>query len=301
MNSVEKNDEGHYLISARNYAAVFKINGTSGAIIWQLGGLHGGSSFDVHPAAKFAFQHDARYLTRSEDGTIETISLFDNAAHSAGVQINSFSRARIIQLNHTAGTAVPLQTFPAPDGLSAWSQGNAQVLSNGNVFVNWGQAGAITEFAGDGTVLFHSYLDSLPEGRLVQSYRGFRFNWTGIPSEAPALLAVKEKKSVGLFVSWNGDTETTQWHFYASEGGAGGSSTSKHRRLLKKVNRTGFETHIKIDAATIYTSEPAIFAEAVDGTGKTLSRTAPVSILENIPSPPPFRGIHPEHIIPGEL
>ena len=291
INSIDKNADGDYLISARNYAAVFKINGTTGEVIWQLGGLHGGSSFDVHPDAKFAFQHDTRYLWRSKDGSIETISLFDNAAHSAGLQISPSSRARIIQLNHTAGTAVPVRTFPAPDGLSAWSQGNAQVLSNGNVFVNWGQAGAITEFADDGTVLFHSYLDSSPEGHLVQSYRGFRFNWTGIPIEEPALLAVRENDSVNVYVSWNGDTETAQWSFYATKERDKSTAGGDTRTLLGKAARTGFETHLELSTAHVDTDhDTLVFAEATDLQGKVLSRTAKVSVLQDIPSPPSKKG-----------
>jgi hypothetical protein len=105
------------------------------------------------------------------------------------------------------------------DGLSARSQGNAQVLPNSNVFVNWGQAGAVTEFnLKDKSVLFHAYLDSQPEGKLVQSYCGFRANWTGFPSELPAIVAQEDGNgNVSVYVSWNGDTETAVWRFFQDE------------------------------------------------------------------------------------
>ncbi|KAJ0307950.1 hypothetical protein COL516b_003925 [Colletotrichum fioriniae] len=196
VNSVDKDDEGNYLVSARNTAAVFKINGTNGEIIWQLGGFHGGSSFTLPKEDVFGYQHHARFRSRSSDGNIEVISLFDNGAHSASVKTNPFSRGRIYQLNHTDGTAKALKTYDAPDGLSAHTQGNLQVLPNGNVFINWGQAGAVTEYSNDGDVLFHAYLDSAPVGNLVQSYRGFRFNWTGVPTEEPAIVAFRGKGSV---------------------------------------------------------------------------------------------------------
>ncbi|KAF1995110.1 hypothetical protein P154DRAFT_612009 [Amniculicola lignicola CBS 123094] len=211
INSVDKNDQGDYLISARNYAAIFKISGKTGKILWQLGGK-AGSNFTIPDSVKFAYQHDARFLHRSADGDVEVISFFDNAAHSAGVFLNPFSRARIVKLTHSTGKAEEVHTYPAPDGLSAHSQGNAQVLPNGNIFVNWGQAGAITEFSEEGKVLFHSYLDSEPYGKNVQSYRGFRFNWTGLASEDVAIVALRDPENESeatVYVSRNGDNRRT--------------------------------------------------------------------------------------------
>lgn len=275
LNSVDKDDEGNYLISARNYAALFKVSGATGKVIWQLGGLHGGSSFEIAPAARFAYQHDARFLNRSSDGAIEYLSLFDNSAHSPTIKINPFSRGRILQLNHTDGTVKAAATYPAPDQLSAQTQGNTQVLPNSNIFVNWGQAGAITEFAANGTVLFHAYLDSEPGGNSVQSYRGFKLPWTGRPIEEPAVVALGSEASeeVDIYVSWNGDTETTLWRFYAEE--LRGDVARK--RFLGDSNRHGFETHIKVKRPS---SEEGyrIFAEAVDKNEHVLARSGSVAV-----------------------
>ncbi|KAM0323312.1 hypothetical protein ACHAQA_008904 [Verticillium albo-atrum] len=275
LNSVDRDDEGNYLVSARNYAALFKINGTSGEVIWQLGGLHGGSSFDVEPAARFAYQHDARFLNRSSDGTIEYLSLFDNAAHSATVKINPFSRARILQLNHTDGTVKAAATYPAPDQLSAQTQGNAQVLPNSNVFVNWGQAGAVTEFAADGTVLFHAYLDSEPGGNSVQSYRGFKLSWVGRPVEEPAVVAEGSEAhdEVDVYVSWNGDTETVLWRFYTEPV----DHNAGQRRFVGETKRDGFESHIRVRGIFVGGAY-RISAEAVDENDKVLARSSSVAI-----------------------
>ncbi|KAH7128025.1 ASST-domain-containing protein [Dactylonectria estremocensis] len=78
INSVEKDDEGNYLISARNIAAVFKVDGTSGKVIWQFGVLHVGSSFQLSEKDRFAFQHHAQFRGRSSDGNSEIIPPFDN-------------------------------------------------------------------------------------------------------------------------------------------------------------------------------------------------------------------------------
>ncbi|KAG7123326.1 hypothetical protein HYQ45_013928 [Verticillium longisporum] len=275
LNSVDKDDEGNYLVSARNYAALFKLSGATGKVIWQLGGLHGGSSFEIDPAARFAYQHDARFLNRSSDGAIEYLSLFDNSAHSPTIKINPFSRGRILQLNHTDGTVKAAATYPAPDQLSAQTQGNTQVLPNSNVFVNWGQAGAITEFAADGTVLFHAYLDSEPGGNSVQSYRGFKLPWTGRPIEEPAVVALGSEASddVDIYVSWNGDTETTLWRFYVEE--LRGDVARK--RFLGDSKRHGFETHIKVKKPSSG-EDYRIVAEAIDGNKHVLARSGSVAV-----------------------
>ncbi|KAJ5418081.1 uncharacterized protein N7487_001631 [Penicillium crustosum] len=279
INSVDKDDEGNYLISARNYAAIFKINGTDGEIIWQLGGRRG-SDFDVPSNVKFAYQHDARFRYRSPNGSIEHISFFDNADHSApGRSINPFSRARFVELNHETLTATEIHTYRPPDNLVTHSQGNLQFLENGNKFVNWGQAGAVTEFSEDGNVLFHAYLDS-GDNRNVQSYRGFRANWRGFPDEEPAVLPILDsKENLSVFVSWNGDTETKFWQFYLQRAGTNSAF------LLGKQKRTGFETKTSIDFSNIRskTGDEKIFAEAFDSQGRFLRRTVPVTIKSHLP------------------
>ncbi|KAJ4264355.1 hypothetical protein NW762_005552 [Fusarium torreyae] len=277
INSVDKDDEGNYLLSARNIAALFKINGTSGEIIWQLGGFHGGSSFEIPEQDRFAFQHHARFRGRSSSGNIEIISFFDNGAHSAPVKTYPYSRARIFELDHNKGTAKAIKTFDAPDGLSARTQGSVQILPNGNVFVNWGEAGAVTEFNTNGEVLFHSYLDSAPQSFLVQSYRGFRANWTGTPSEEPALIALQSEKGTGVdvFVSWNGDTETETWRFY------GRLPTQSQDRLIAEVKREGFETHAHF--ADLPTDQEIVFtAESVDSSNNVLRRTRAIAVSADL-------------------
>jgi hypothetical protein len=263
INSLDKDDEGNYLISARNIAAVLKVNGTTGEVIWQLGGLKGGSSFKLAAEDQFAFQHHARFNGRSSDGRFEIISLFDNGAHSAPFKTHPHSRARIYQIDHSSRTAKAIRTFNAPDDLSAKTQGSVQILPNKNVFVNWGQEGAVTEFNDRGEVLFHSYLDSAPEGVLVQSYRGFRANWTGTPSEEPAIVAFGSyKQGLDIYVSWNGDTETAAWRFYS------------------ELKRQGFETHALFKGRRS-DSNTLINAEAVDGQSHVLRRTRSVKISQD--------------------
>jgi hypothetical protein len=268
INSVDKDDQGNYLISARDANAAYKIDGKTGEIIWQLSG--NSSSFKMGPEVEFAFQHDARFLARSEDGSKETISMYDNSAHGTEnghgheVHFYNISRGKIIEVDTKTWEAKIVQAFHPPDDLLSKSQGSTQVLPNGNVMVNWGSEGAMTEFRSDGTPIFHTYMDSGDFGIGVENYRGFRFNWTGIPNEAPAIVALEDAKTTNIYVSWNGDTRTRKWRFYEVLRG--------RRALLGEVERTSFETVLTVRRVGV----KSVHAEALDKEGSILIDTSAV-------------------------
>ncbi|KAH0829768.1 hypothetical protein AYO21_06749 [Fonsecaea monophora] len=268
INSVDKDDQGNYLISARDANAVYKINGTTGEIIWQLSGKS--SSFKMGPEVEFAFQHHARFQGRNENGTREIISLYDNSAHGTEndhgheVHFYNISRGKIIQVDTETWEARIVQAFHPPDDLLSKSQGSTQLLPNGNVLVNWGSEGAMTEFKPDGTPIFHTYMDSGYLGLGVENYRGFRYNWTGIPNEAPAIVALEDQGSTEIYVSWNGDTRTKLWRFYEVFRG--------RRAYIGEAPRESFETSLKLDRVGVKTVQ----AEAVDAQGEVLVDTSAV-------------------------
>ena len=227
------------------------------------------------PEVEFAFQHHARFLSHSADGTKETISLYDNSAHGTEnghgheVHFYKFSRGKIIEVDTETWEAKIVQAFHPPDNLLSKSQGSTQVLPNGNVLVNWGSEGAITEFQSDGTPIFHFYMDSGLLGQGVENYRGFRYNWTGIPNEAPAIVALQdtEGEQTSIYVSWNGDTETKTWRFYEV-------TDNDRRSYLGESKRQSFETVFKFDRASI----KGVQAEALDDTGEVLVNTSIVKV-----------------------
>jgi Arylsulfotransferase (ASST) len=245
------------------------------SIIWRLGGKH--SNFTLGSNVEFSFQHHARYLSRSADGTKETISLYDNSAHGTEnghgheVHLYPFSRGKIVEVNTKTWEATLVQAFHPPDNLLSKSQGSTQVLPGGNVLVNWGSSGALTEFLGNGTPIFHTYFDSGHLGKGVENYRGFRFNWTGIPNEEPAIVALRDEDGGGktkVYVSWNGDTETKKWAFYGSKEGKGRVGKLK---FLGEKERTGFETEFVVEEGL-----ENVRAEAVGKNGKVLRSTGVV-------------------------
>lgn len=270
INSVDKDDDGNYLISARDACALHKVNGTDGSIIWRLNGKK--SDFKMAEGTEFCFQHHARWLEQTDD--IEVISLYDNSAHGTehggGSEVHTAptSSGKILRLNTTSWTAELVGAYFPPDDLLSKSQGSTQVLPGGNVLVGWGSEGAVTEFTSDGTPVFHAYMDSDALGDGVQNYRAFRYNWTGLPNEDPAIVALKGDDGTSIHVSWNGDTETALWRFFAITDDHGS------RDFLGEVPRTTFETSLRITGGRLTT----VAAEAVDSRGSVLVSTASVSV-----------------------
>lgn len=126
----------------------------------------------------------------------------------------------------------------------------------------------MTEFRADGTPIFHAYMDSGLLGEGVQNYRAFRYNWTGLPTEEPAIVAEKTHSGTEVFVSWNGDTETAVWRFYAVTDAFGS------REFLGETTRTGFETSFMLAGH----SYQRFAAEAVSARGRVLTTTGVVHI-----------------------
>ncbi|KAL2020597.1 hypothetical protein VTK56DRAFT_8185 [Thermocarpiscus australiensis] len=285
INSVDKDRHGDYLISARDACAVLKIDGSSGAVLWRLNGRR--SDFAMGNGTEFCFQHHARWLETQHDDDVEIISLYDNSAHGtehgSGREVHTAeqSSAKILRLNTTAWTAELVRGYYPPAAhprLLSKSQGSAQVLPSGNVLVNWGSEGAVTEYTAGGTPIFHAYMDSGELGVGVENYRAFRFNWTGLPSEEPAVVAFRGGDGDGagdgdgrttVYVSWNGDTETAVWRFFEVTDGYGS------RSFLGEVERTSFETKLVVPAGR---KVSRVVAEAVDKRGRVLRASRAVGI-----------------------
>ncbi|KAJ5946473.1 hypothetical protein N7454_003312 [Penicillium verhagenii] len=281
INSVDKDDEGNYLISARHYSAIFKINGTTGEIIWQLGGNHG-STYEIPPGLEFSMQHDARFRFRSPDGSVERISFLDNANGNGNPSDSSgpISKARYIELNNPTKTVSEIWTYPAPGGLFAPSQGNVQFLTNGNSLVNWGQTGVITEYSEEGNIIYQASMDSYPT-QGVHSYRAFRSHWTGISSEEPAALALrKQGGGILVWVSWNGDTETRAWKFHLRK-----IQSDQDDRILGVQTRTGFETKFEsnITWSLEVLQQYSIVAEAMNSTEHSIGMSREIRIQDDAP------------------
>jgi hypothetical protein len=248
INSIGLDADGGLLVSARNTWTVYDIDPTTGQIAWQLGGKH--SSFAMGPGASTAWQHDPRELP---DGTI---SVFDNGASP---KIHSQSRGVLVSLNlqqHTA-TLIGELTRPAAPVL-ADSQGDMQALPGGDWFLGWGQVPDFSELSPTGQLLFDAHF---PPGD--QSYRDFRFAWTGTPARPPSFAvapAVAGGTSTTVYASWNGATLVASWRVLA------GSSATR-MTVIAQGSRTGFESAISLPR---HTPGPYVTVQALDAGGHVL-------------------------------
>ena len=209
----------------------------------------------------FQYQHDARFVPGG-------ISLFDDGGLGAPPNGGPYgpSRGLILNLdlqNHTASLASPpLYHNPA---LYANSQGNLQVLGNGDVLVGWGsdsQAGGqlssyYTEYSSSGSVL----ADYVLAGQDV-SYRAYTLPWVGLPLTKPGAAVSDANGQATVYASWNGSTQTVAWELLA-----GRTRTSLSR--VSTTSRTGFETAIATTAAG-----PFYEVKALDAGGEVLKTSA---------------------------
>ncbi|KAH6641189.1 ASST-domain-containing protein [Chaetomium tenue] len=279
VNSVDKDRAGNYIVSARDACAVHKINGTTGEIIWRLNGK--ASDFKMGEGSEFCFQHHARWLKEDEGDGVEVISLYDNSAHGTehggGREVHTAenSSGKILRLDSNAWTAELVHGYYPPKGykLLSKSQGSTQVLPGGNVIVNWGSEGAVTEYTEDGEVVFHAEMDTGALNDGVENYRAFKFNWTGLPSEEPAVVALEGEEGTSVYVSWNGDTETATWRFFEVVDGL------CSRSFLGEARRKSFETKLDLPKGK---KVGRVAAEAVDKRGRVLRTTREVGVEPEI-------------------
>src|SRR4029077_17900474 len=228
INSIDLTRDGSLLVSGRNTWAVYDLNGATGQIAWQLGGKH--SDFTMEPGTNTAWQHDPRELPNG------TFSIFDNGASP---KVHGQSRGILLSLDPQQHTATLLGQITRPSPLLADSQGNMQALPNGDWLLGWGQIPDFSELSSTGQLLFDAHF---PAGE--QSYRDFRFAWTGVPAHPPAFALVSGAGGAStVYASWNGATLVAGWRVLA-----GRSAT--RMQVVAQGPRTGFETAIEVPAGT---------------------------------------------------
>jgi hypothetical protein len=252
LNSLDVREGASTLISARNTWGVYELDPTTGQVLTRIGGRH--SDVKLAPGAATAYQHDA---TRLPDGTI---SIFDNGAVP---KVHSQSRGVLVSVDPVAKTDSVRAQYEHPRPLSSGSQGNLQMLANGDAFMGWGSTPYFSEFSAAGQLLFDAHMHGSYE-----SYRGYRLPWTGTPTAAPSIAASAAQQSnsalVTVYASWNGDTRTASWRVLAGPA----------PQLLAPVAagaRSGFETAIATPAPQAY-----VAVQALDASGAVLGTSATI-------------------------
>ena len=250
INSIGLDQDGTFLISARNTWTTYEIGADSGQILWRLGGKH--SSFRLGSGVRTAWQHDPRELPGG------LISIFDNGASPT---VHQHSRGILVKLDPANGTATLVGQISHTPPIRSESEGDMQALANGDWFIGWGQFGDFSEFSPEGKLLFDAHFPPFE-----RSYRDLRFTWTGTPTHPPVLAFQATSAGAGTaYASWNGATQVASWRVLA------GTSPSS-LTAVAQVARGGFETAIPIPAGTI---GPYMTVQALDAGGNVLAGSTP--------------------------
>ncbi|KAJ0116015.1 hypothetical protein J7T55_004185 [Diaporthe amygdali] len=282
LNSVQKTHAGNYLISIRHTSSVMLINGTSGDVIWTLGGKRNDFTElappkgveTLNPVLTMGWQHHARFVPHSNE---TEMTLFDNHVKttSHGKCRATCSRGLHIAIDDTSSppTVQLLREYLHPSHLQAQSQGSVQVLPTAsdtieNVFIGWGRCPSFTEHTASGATVmdvqfspWHS--DEIPNA--LDNYRAYKMDWVATPHWDPA-LAIRENPegNLSVYVSWNGATEVREW---VVRGGTGGE--------LARSPRTGFETRLTANG----TGLQRLWADALDSKGTVLRSTQVLDLV----------------------
>lgn len=264
---MDKNSDGDYLISARYTNTIYKVSGRDGSIIWRLGGVN--SSF-VLDGFNFSSQHDARF--REENSTTTVISFLNNASDGDN-STSSYSSGLLValQTSTTPMTAHVIKRWDRPDRQLSPLRGNVQILPNDNVFIGWSVQGYLSEFSSDGRCVLEAKFSSIKF--IPSTYRAYKYNFTGIPSELPVSKAfvygtTADTVTSVFYVSWNGATEVAHWNFY------GNNTSSSEFSLVGTAKKSGFETSHMVSGFSQF-----IYAEAVSSTGHVLGKSLVVPTI----------------------
>lgn len=259
LNSVDKNEEGDYLLSARHVSTIYKVSGKDGSIIWQLGGAN--PSFEQENFV-FSYQHDAKWI--SENATHTVFSFYDNASNTYN-HTGKFSHGWIISIDHRAKTASMIKEWGAPEpegGLLSGSQGSLQLLPNGGAHIGWGEHSYFSEYTEDGEATMYGILATRPSNVMV--YRSTKWNWTAQPLTKPTLWTYSKTGAdkMVFYASWNGATEVKAWNFYTS------SKATGPWQLAEKKDKKGFETVLHSEQFHKWA-----YAQALDANGNVLEES----------------------------
>lgn len=136
INSVYEDLDGNFLISARHFDAVLKVNRQTGEVMWRLGGERARNNDflwtndDVNGFTGFSHQHT---VIRTANGRL---LMFDNG----NLKPNSYSRAVMYDVNEQNRTITKVWEYRQTPDVFAPSMGSVQELPNGNILIGWGSA-----------------------------------------------------------------------------------------------------------------------------------------------------------------
>jgi hypothetical protein len=236
-NSVSIDSDGNPIVSVRNTWAAYKIDRSTGNVIWTLGSSR--SSFKMGSGTRTAFQHD---LVVQPDGTL---TIFDDGAGPPRKE--SQSRAIRIAINTKTKTASLVKQYFHSPALSSNYEGGAQMLPGGDLFVDWGQKPYFSEFNSKGQMNFDAHWNTF-----TPSYRAYRMPWNAQPPTLPTTALSRGSDGIStIYASWNGATTVSSWNLL-------GGNSPGGLKSVGSIGRHGFETAIRAHSMLPYFAVQAL-------------------------------------------
>ena len=260
-NSIEPPRSGRrtLIVSARKTSAVYGIDRVTGRVRWVLGGRK--DQFGLGAGRRFCAQHDARRLPGGD------LSVFDNGGtqlpgdcgkHPARVMRfrldTGRKRARLVRVVGSRSSS--------DDGAGFWPSavGSARWGRDGDVLVNWGNTGRVTQVAPSGRVRFKLQLG-------VWSYRAVLAGWKGRPAGRPAVAAARSRGGIDVWASWNGATHVRRWRVLA------GPAPDRLGHTAATAAFAGLETRLHLAADADF-----VAVEALGDDEEVLAASAPTGV-----------------------
>ncbi len=128
LNAVALDNDGNLLLSVRHFDGITKINRSTGAVMWRLGGKNNAFTFTDDPAP-FRAQHDVRRIANGN------ITVYDNGHPELPLHP---ATAKEYQVDENGLTAKLVWSYINDSGAWSLALGNVQRASNGNTIVNYG-------------------------------------------------------------------------------------------------------------------------------------------------------------------
>lgn len=140
-NGLWMSDDMWYL-SSHNFSSIFKIDGVTGEILWQLGGDDSDFEF-IDGTTPFAHQHAPRVYG-------DRVFLFNN---TDGTDTPPDSYVVEYQIDEAARTVREVRRHQRDTPTYSYILGNIDILEDGSWLVGWGTESLAEQVATDGTVL----------------------------------------------------------------------------------------------------------------------------------------------------
>lgn len=259
INSIEKTMTGDYLVSVRHMHMIICVSGSTGKILWGLGGASK-DFLDLSDgkATGFLFQHHARWIDESRG----ILGLFNNGVAKDHYHDSPYSEGNILDLDVENRTVRLVHSYSSLQNLRSISQGSFQYIDSTNndrydnatgdrVFIGWGSSAAWSLYDVESEELLcetHFAASLFFPFEFAKSYRTTLAppGWKARPAKWSPNAVIKQNK---VYVSWNGGMETRWWTLQQSLASKSGTQVEPDAVIwesIETVRKNGFETCIEV-------------------------------------------------------